>query len=156
MKTNRYLLPTYFKVIGWIISVPSALVAFIYLFSNPWDALPPQPFKFFSELWYRVLGIFSCDSIIVTGCMVLLMVGLLFVAFSKEKLEDEYITKVRGDSLIWAVIANAILMIILSMTVFGGWFLYVSFLNLYTVLVLFIIKFNIALNCLKKQSENEE
>ena len=156
MKTNRYLLPTYFKVIGWVISVPSALTVFIYLFSKPWDALPPQPFKFFSELWYSVLGIFSCRSLIATICMVLLMIGLLFIAFSKEKMEDEYITKIRGDSLIWAVIANAILMIILSATVFDGWFLYVSFFNLYTVLVLFIIKFNLALSYLKKQSGNEE
>ena len=157
MKTNRYLLPTYFKVIGWIISVPSALAVFIYLFSKPWDALPPQPFQFFSELWHRIFGIFSCDSIkVATICMVLLMAGLLFIAFSKEKMEDEYITKLRGDSLIWAVIANAVLMIILSATVYGVWFLYVAFFNLYTVLILFIIKFNIALNCLKKRSGNEE
>jgi len=156
MKTNRYLLPTYFKVIGWMISVPSALAVLIYLFSRPWDAKPPQPFQFFNELWSRVLDILGGGSIIASICMVLLMVGLLFVAFSKEKMEDEYITKLRGDSLIWAVIVNAVLMILLSMTVFGGWFLYVSFFNLYSVLVLFIIKFNIALNCLKKQLENEE
>ena len=156
MKTNRYLLPTYFKVIGWIISVPSALAAFIYLFSKPWDAQPPQPFQFFDDLWFRVFAIFGDASIIGTICMVLLMVGLLFVAFSKEKIEDEYITKLRGDSLIWAVIANTLLMTVLSVAVFGGWFLYVSFFNLYTVLLLFIIKFNLALNGLKKQTGNEE
>ena len=156
MKTNRYLLPTYFKVIGWLISVPSAFVVLIYLFHRPWDAQPPQPFQFFNELWGRVLDILGGGSITGTICMVLLMVGLLFIAFSKEKIEDEYIAKLRGDSLIWAVIANAILMIILSLTIFGGWYFYVSFFNLYTVLVLFIIKFNIALSYLKKQSGNEE
>jgi len=146
MKTNRYLLPRYFKVIGWIISVPSALVSLIYLFTGQ-----------------VINGVFSkshtedvVNSIIITICLVLLMLGLLFIAFSKEKMEDEYITKVRGDSLIWAVIANAIFMIILSSTVYGIGFLYVSFFNLYTVLVLFIIKFNLALSNLKKQSGNEE
>jgi hypothetical protein len=156
MKKNRYLLPACFRLIGWIISVPSALAGLIYLFSKPWDAQPPQPFQFFDDLWFRVFAIFGGASIIGTVCMVLLMVGLLFVAFSKEKIEDEYITKLRGDSLIWAVIVNAILMIVLSVTVFGGWFLYVSFFNLYTMLALFIVKFNIALIHMKKQSDNEE
>jgi hypothetical protein len=155
MKTNRYLFPTYFKVIGWIISVPSALAALIYLFHRPWDAQPPQPFQFFNKLWGRVLDIFGGGSI-GTIFMILLMVGLLFIAFSKEKIEDEYIAKLRGDSLIWAVIANTILMIILSITIYGGWFLYVSFINLYTVLVLFIIKFNLALKNMKKLSDYEE
>jgi hypothetical protein len=149
MKTNRYLFPNYFKVIGWIISVPSALAVLIYLFRSPWDTQPPQPFQFFNDLWSRVFDIFGGASIIGTICMVLVMFGLLFIAFSKEKIEDEYITKLRGDSLIWAVITNSVLMIILSATLFGGWFLYVSFFNLYTVLVLFIIKFNLALNSLK-------
>ena len=156
MKTNRYLFPTYFKVIGWIVSVPSALVLLIYLLRRPWDAQPPQPFQFFNELWSRVLNVLGGGSITGTIFMILLMVGLLFIAFSKEKIEDEYIAKLRGDSLIWAVIANTILMIILSITVYGGWFLYVSFINLYTVLVLFIIKFNLALKNMKKLSDYEE
>lgn len=156
MKTNRFLLPTSFKAIGWLISIPTALILLIYLFSNPWDAAPPQPFRFFSEAWSKVLDIFSGDTIIVSICMVLLMVGLLFIAFSKEKIEDEYILKLRGDSLIWAVIANAFLLIIASILIYGGWFLYVSFLNLYTLLVLFIIKFKFALNHLKKITYDEE
>lgn len=84
------------------------------------------------------------------------MVGLLFIAFSKEKIEDEYIAKLRGDSLIWAVIANAILLIIASALVYDGWFLYVSFFNLYTLLILFIIKFKLVLSHLKKTEYNEE
>lgn len=93
---------------------------------------------------------------ILTIFMFLLMCGLLFVAFSKEKTEDEYIAKLRGDSLIWAVIVNAVLMIALSATVFGGWFVWVSFFNLYTTLVLFIIKFHLALHRFYKEASHEE
>ncbi len=156
MKTNRYLLPTYFKVIGWLISVPSALVLLIYLFSKPWDAAPPQPFQFFNKAWSKILDIFYGSAIFASVCMVLLMIGLLFIAFSKEKIEDECIAKLRGDSLIWAVIANAILLIISTVLIYDGWFLYVSFFNLYTLLVLFIIKFRLALNHFKKIEYNEE
>lgn len=157
MKTNRYLLPSYFKVIGWIISVPSALVLLPVAFIIPYN---PPPSSFFAasmtERWWVILDIFIGEKSMATVCMILLMAGLLFIAFSKEKIEDEYITKLRGDSLIWAVIVNSVLIMVLSVTIFGGWFLFVSFFNLYTVLVLFIIKFKIELNRSKKQSLNEE
>ncbi len=156
MKTNRYLLPTSFKAIGWLISIPSAVMLFIYLFSNPWDASPPQPFMFFNEAWVKVLEIFGGSQIVAAVCMVLLIVGLLFIAFSKEKIEDEYIVKLRGDSLIWATIANSILLIVASVLIYDGWFLYVSFFNLYTLLVLFIIKFRFALNRFEKTESHEE
>ena len=99
---------------------------------------------------------FCGDNRWATIGMVLLMAGLLFVAFSKEKTEDEYVMKLRGDSLIWAVFANSILMITLSVTVYGGWFLYVSFFNLYTVLILFIIKFNISMSSVRKETGRAE
>lgn len=156
MKTNRYLLPTCFEIIGWFISIPSTLILLIYLFHKPWDAVPPPLFQLFNEPWGKILDIFSGSAIFVSICMILLMVGLLFIAFSKEKIEDEYIAKLRGDSLIWAVIANAILLIIASALVYDGWFLYVSFFNLYTLLILFIIKFKLVLSHLKKTEYNEE
>lgn len=155
MKTNAYLLLTCFKIIGWIMAIPSALVLFFYLFCRSWDAAPPEPFRFFNDIWANVLDVFEGGAIFAAICMVVLMIGLLFVAFSKEKIEDECITKLRGDSLIWAVIVNALLIAVLSVFVYGGWFLYVSFFNLYAVLILFIIKFYIALNCFTKEAGYE-
>lgn len=148
METNRYLLPNYFKKIGWITSIPSAIVLIAYLFMNT-SRMEMQ--GVFDEL-YQALT----TTTFVAIFMVVLMAGLLFIAFAKEKIEDEYITKLRGDSLIWAVIANAILIAVLSVLVYGLDFLYVAFSNLYLVLVLFIIKFNIALRCLKKEIRYEK
>lgn len=156
MKTNSYLLPNRFKIFGWVISVPCALWSLIYLFGKPGDAVKPWDAWFPTERWYSVMLAFCGDNRWATIGMVLLMAGLLFVAFSKEKTEDEYIMKLRGDSLIWAVFANSILMILLSVTVYGGWFLYVSFFNLYTVLILFIIKFNISMSNVRKEVSSEE
>ena len=149
MLTNRYLLPPYFKVIGWFFSVTSALTLSTYLLRG------------------RVLEILNRDSITATNTAAFLMLGLVYIAFSKEKMEDEYIAKVRGDSLIWAVIANTTVMgliLFLSawikwfpyVTVFRGWFPYVLFSNFYTVLILYLIKFNLALSHLKKWTKNEE
>lgn len=154
MKTNRYLLPNPFKRIGWVLSIPSATVLLWYFFTGGAFRQDTPLAGLFNEPYLRILK--PMTGSILTIFMFSLMCGLLFVAFSKEKTEDEYIAKLRGDSLIWAVIVNAVLMIALSVTVFGGWFMWVSFFNLYTTLVLFIIKFHLALHRFYKEAGHEE
>lgn len=159
MKTNRYLLPNYFRIIGWIISIPSAIVLLPCMLMDPYDAdpaVPGIPTAFLQESWWNIYSFFNGGNLFASVCMVLLMIGLLFIAFSKEKIEDEFIAKLRGDSLIWAVIVNSVLLLVCSLFIYGGWFLYVSFFNLYTLLVLFIIKYRIALFHFKKEVYNEE
>jgi hypothetical protein len=111
--------------------------------------------KMFTTPSWHLLDIITGGQIILAVCMVLLVVGLLFIAFSKEKIEDEYIAKLRGDSLIWSVIVNSMLLVISFLFVYGDSFLFVLFLNLYVLPVLFIIKYNIAL-CIFKKSDNYE
>ena len=41
-----------------------------------------------------------------------MLVGLIIVAFSKEKIEDEQISQLRLDSLQWAVYLNYIILVI--------------------------------------------
>lgn len=142
MKTNAYLLPNRFRVIGWIISIPSAVVSLFYLYNQLWCIMPGDHF--------------GLGSVPAAAFMLLLMAGLLFVAFSKEKIEDEYITKVRGDSLIWAVIADAVLMAVLALAVYEVMYIVVLSFNLYTVLILFIIKFNIAMSRVRKEACHEK
>lgn len=154
MKTNYYLFPSYYKKIGWIVSLPSAIILLTYLIDTPWDA--GKSFRFFGEAYWKVLGVLTGEPLYVAAFMVILILGLLFIAFSKQKMEDEYITKMRGDSLIWAVIVNSLLLIVSFIVVYDGWFLYVCFFNLYTLLVLYIIKFNVALYRFQKMSNHEE
>src|SRR5476649_1759212 len=42
----------------------------------------------------------------------LMLTGLVLIAFSKEKIEDEQITQLRQDSLQWAIYSNYIILII--------------------------------------------
>jgi len=158
MKTNNYLFPTLFKKIGWIISIPSAIVVLLYMFKDYWYTdTTPAAFTFFrgNPAW-AVLDMLTDGGLIAAIFMVLLLVGLLFIAFSKDKMEDEYISKLRGDSLIWAVFANSILLFISFLVVYDVAFLYVAFFNLYSLLVLFVIKFSISLHQLKKSGNHEE
>lgn len=67
--------------------------------------------------------------------------GILF-GFSKEKEEDEYIAKVRTESLLWAIHINYVLLFISCLFVFQLPFLWVVVFNMFTPLWLFIIRFN--------------
>ena len=76
------------------------------------------------------------------------IVGLLFIAggllvgFSKEKNEDEYISRLRLSSLLWAVLVNYALLSVAFVFVYDTAFLSVMVYNMFTVLIIFIIRFN--------------
>ena len=92
----KYLLPYRFKKIGWAILVPAAILGIIYIFFQD----EPSFFDFnvpaiwVDEIWKRekVFG-FTNNNIFNEIVGVLTIIGLLIVAFAKEKTEDEYISK---------------------------------------------------------------
>ena len=103
MKTN-YLLPNRFKKIGWFLFIPGIILGIFYLIYEP------QP-KFLNVTVFAIAESLFKFSFIknnvfdeITG--LLLIIGPIFIAFSKEKSEDEYISKIRLDSLVWATYLN--------------------------------------------------
>jgi len=87
---------------------------------------------------------------------IILIIGLLMIAFSKEKVEDEMIVKIREQSLIWAVLVNFIILIIGILLVYGLPYLHFLSLQIFLVLLLFIGKFHFELSRLKKVTKDEE
>jgi hypothetical protein len=83
---------------------------------------------------------------------VLIILSSIFVAFSKEKEEDEYILKIRLESLVWAVYVNYGILLISLLFIYDFSFLYVMIFNMFTVIIFFIIRFYWQLNKLKNES----
>lgn len=81
------------------------------------------------------------DEIALTG----LIAGLLLIAFSREKQEDEFISKIRLESLQWAVLINYILLLIATWVVYNFSYIDVMMYNMLTVLLIFILRFHIIL-----------
>lgn len=131
MKSN-YLLPHTYKRIGWFITVPFlALGLFMSYFSDLFN-------MFQQPNWMdRTFGQFQ-DEVIAVG----LIIGLLLVAFSREKTEDEYITKIRLESLQISVLINYALLIICILAFYDMDFFSVMIYNMFTTLIIFIIRFN--------------
>jgi hypothetical protein len=81
------------------------------------------------------------DETALTG----IIIALLFIAFAREKQEDEFIGKLRLESLQWAVVVNYILLIIATWLVHGFSYIDVMMYNMLTILIFFIIRFHLVL-----------
>lgn len=144
MKTKS-LFPHKYKKIGLIILIPSFVIGFITLLMdlNPaildWNVI-----SFFNDPF---IGEESAVSIINNNVLgeilgILIIVGGLLSAFSKEKNEDEFISAIRLDALVWALIVNYGILIIAMILLFDMSFVWVMIFNMFTTLILFILKFN--------------
>lgn len=162
MKTN-YLLPNHFKLIGWIILIPSLILGILFLiFKFEPNFLNIKLFAFFAE---ESIGFFSTSkeyfTFVKTNALdeiiaLSLIISALFVAFSKEKDEDEFISKIRLESLVWATYVNYAILFFSIIFIFGMPFFWVMVCNMFTILIFFIIRFNWLIYKSKKIVKNEK
>jgi len=158
MKLN-YLFPNKYKKIGWLILIPSAIIGLITLIlefePNYLDFNVPAIFidEFFGDKHF--IGIVN-NNVLNEILGVLIILSSLLVAFSKEKSEDEYISKIRLESLVWAVYLNYAILLISFPFIFDLSFLWVMIFNMFTILLFFIIRFNWQISKLKKSAHYEE
>jgi len=144
MKSN-YLFPHKYKKIGWMILVPSAITGLIVLLGNYEPAFFNWhvPAIFIDEfLGEKQLYGISQENVLNEILGVLTIISLLLVAFSKEQYEDEFIAKVRLESLVWATFINYGILLIALILVYGVSFLWVMVFNMFTILIFFIVRFN--------------
>lgn len=142
---HKLLLPNKFKTIGWFIFIPAAIVGAILLFSGL-EGYPLNA-KVFAILNSEIFGkeqFFTFINTDITNTLVgiLFIAGALLVGFSKEKSEDEFIANIRQSSLLLAVLINYILLIFSFAFIYGTAFINVMIFNMFTTLLIFIVRFN--------------
>ncbi len=69
------------------------------------------------------------------------IVGLIIVGFSKLKVEDEYIAVIRLEALQWGVYANYMVLVCCIIFVYFTDFLSVMMYNMFTPLLIFVLRF---------------
>lgn len=142
---NRLLLPHTYKKWGWFVLIPASIAGLYFQVVNG-DAfqVPCQTFAILHQEFLSPIESFVIieTNILPTIIGALCIVGALIVAFSKEKVEDEFIASLRTSSLLWAVLVNFILLFLAFLTIYGTIFLSVMMYNMFTVLFLFIARFN--------------
>jgi hypothetical protein len=161
MKPN-YLLSNQFKKIGWILFVPSLILGLLFVIfqfqpkfldikvfaildssNTPWDS------------WVNFCVVTHTNAIDeIIG--ILLIISSFFIAFSKEKNEDEFISKIRLESLLWATYVNYAILIFALLFVYNGSFFWVLVFNVFTILLFFIIRFNWVIRKSRKLAKDEK
>lgn len=143
--SSNLLLPHAFKKTGWYLFIPFLVIGVIITITGyEADWLNANVFAFFNHDIFEEVQSFQFIKINITNTLVgvLFIVGALLVAFSKEKVEDEFIAKMRLSAFMWAVLMSYILLLLAFILVYGSAFLTVMVYNMFTVLIIFILKFN--------------
>lgn len=145
LMTHKLLLPHRFKLIGWILLIPATILGIITTSTDfEFSFLETTVLSFFSDEALGSPEFFTLMPINLTHTIVgsVFIIGALMVSFSKEKKEDEFIMELRLSSLLWSVWVNYILLLIAFVAVYGMAFFTVMIYNMFTILIIFIIRFN--------------
>ncbi|WP_294309427.1 hypothetical protein [uncultured Chryseobacterium sp.] len=140
------LFPNSLKRIGWIIFIPS-LIAGLILISGRLHfneiTLPVFynsgfPFDGHKKGFFQKAEIDICSNLIG----ILIIIGGVMVGFSKEAIEDEYISSLRLKSVFWSLTATYSIVLILFITVFGAAFFTIMVVTIFMPLILYVFRFN--------------
>jgi hypothetical protein len=134
MRSN-YLLPHFLKRVGWIVFVPSLVLGLLVLYAD----FEIAGFEVAGRLGIPGIGKNNLTDELASICF---MASLFLIAFTEEKVEDEWVMKVRLDSLQWAVYVNYGLLAVAILVVYEMRFLDVMVYNMYTILIFFTLRFN--------------
>jgi len=143
MKT-RFLFPHKYRLVGWVLAIPSFILMLLVLHAE-------------FELGFLYYGdgnnIFASDDANFlfnihrhnftdeVGSL-LLIAGLLMIAFSREREEDERTVKLRLESLLWAVYVNSAWMMFAIIFFYDVLFAKIMTYNICTPLILFIARYS--------------
>ncbi|GGK35304.1 hypothetical protein GCM10007962_32120 [Yeosuana aromativorans] len=158
MKTN-YLLPNKYKTLGWVLFIVGIIAGIIFTIEGyETNLLTTKVLSIYDGLNISVDGKISFfniqeNSIVDELITIAIIIGGLIVGFSREKVEDEFIYKLRKDSLVWAIIVNYAILLFVTLFIYDLAYFHVLVFNMFTPLIFFIVRFNF----LKlKSNSNEE
>lgn len=156
---NYLLLPNTYKVYGWILFlVAFAAFTFCYqIYPNLNPGNPTLEFKALDWTYHESaadLGQFeNGQKELITSAII---IGLLMISFSREKREDEFISHLRLQSFQWAILISYGILILANWLIYGMNFFSFMIYNMLTVLIVFIIKFNLSLYMVNKRALADE
>lgn len=155
---KTYLFPAAFKKAGILMFIPFAVLGLNLLFSwwNIEWKMTVFTFAGTDDLfapasYFKTIHTDIFPTLVIFG----LVVSLLMLCFSRERDEDEYVANLRCRTLVIAVIASYVCLLVGNLFIFDIAFLTFLFINMFTVLVLYAIAFNYRLYQFRKSADEE-
>lgn len=156
---SRFLFPYKCKIAGLVLLIPGLVLGIMNFFFNyepawlNWKVFAIADASFLrGDVYFQVVE----NNVSNELAGILLIVSLVFIAFSREKQEDEFIFKIRLESLLWATYINYAILILSLIFLYNFAFLWVLIFNMFTLLVIFILRYYIMLTKMKRGLKNEE
>ena len=131
-----YLFPHKAAKVGWLLLIPGLVLGILVMYFDFEIPFLQMHFRSNPSLFEAADENFTNE---LAG--LLLMAGLMLIAFSRRKQEDELIAQLRLDALLWAVYANSLVLVLCLLLVYGTGFFSVLVYNMYTVPVIFLLRF---------------
>jgi len=128
-------LPYKFRFLGWAFVFTGCFLAGLYFWFG--FSLQIPAFAIYSSfLQTKILTVIHtnfADELI----LLLFIIGLLFLMFSKDKFENQHFNEFRVKALIRAIITNYLLLIFSIIFIFGSGFMSVLIFNLFSTLLIY-------------------
>lgn len=142
---SQLLLNNRWKKVGWLLFIPSFLAGIVVTFKDfTISGLKLPVFAIMADEFLGKEAYFKWihTDVTLTLVGVIFIIGALLICFSREKNEDEFIAETRLNSLQWAVLINYILLLLSFIFVYGPVFLTVIIFAIFTIPIIFIIRFH--------------
>jgi len=155
---SRFLFSHKFKPLGWILFSTGFVLGVILLWNDleyPNWKMNVFPLIGSNDIFSSTFFEWTSNNIADEIASILIILGGILVSFSKTKDEDEYISKIRMESLIWATYVNYMVLVLAIIFVFDLSFLNVLIYNMFTVLLFFMLRFHYVLYKSKKLTDEE-
>lgn len=153
---RSYLFPNVYKKVGLGLLLLSILM-WIFWFDNEPNFLKVTVFSFISEEIFGPTKMFTFEKQNIADeiTYIFTVISLLLIGFSREKEEDEFISKLRLDSLVWATYVNYIVILFSILFIYELAFLWLLGLNMFTILIAFILRYHWLLYKSKRGAHEE-
>lgn len=149
------LLPGYFQWIGLILLL---LMIPYKFYQDSISGIRINTFVVYNDTPLQESGLFEIMEVDIGFTLFLLisLLGLTFIAFSKTKIEDEMIQSIRLYSWSWAILIMIGLGILITLSIYGMTFVSFALLFGHILLLLFIIIFRLNYYRLNKGGKQNE
>lgn len=149
-----WLLPFGFKRVGWVILVPAVLLG-LAIWLNGLNGLPEWICPEDSSAG-RLLHTEMADRVFNNIALIGVWIGALFVACSRERIEDEMISRIRLNALLAALYVQMGLMVVIALAVYDFAYLEVMVANLVALPLIFLTIQRLMLRRIRKEAGDEE
>jgi hypothetical protein len=138
------LLPRKLRVVGYLFTTLGIFLGIVrFYFGIKLKIFDIKVFavysKYFETNYFKIISNHFSEELTA----LLLLIGLFFIAFAKEKSEDNLLDQIRLKSLIITLYINTGFLIFSFLFIYGFVFINILVINLFSPLIIYTLVFNI-------------